>query len=483
MKNKDLKNPDKYTLGKKRKFNLLKFIIRRFGIFIIFMIFIVIISGKLFISEINFFPFLSLPIIACIIYSEISQFKAYYNEKYFNKFESADKSSLYSGNIQYHLSNNSPANDNFFIAETNIHRLVQIIRGRNCYYIHYLTVKNDGIGFNQSSLITDFRNIDICKLYNSKDYRINLNSVKCIRYSEKSVKNTVCKNYGAVLIQKTQKSKTKNKIFYPVTKISDYYLIKFFSDIRNFSLDISDTKNISYKKALKNFSRKRIAYIIMKNLYYILTVLISCGTFPNYQIYCIFTTASMILITAILILYCFSSNEFTIKDYHNSEQNGDFSSKPNIARGIICPLFFNTMVSLLSCNILTLSFSRYVLISLIFSFIIAVILIICSSGKKIILSSVMIALTFSFSNVININYIFDFTEPSVHDSQIYDKYISSGSRSGNTYYIKIKLDNGDTESIRVTTNEYYNCKNGDIVSVYEYKGLLDIPYAEIYFHE
>lgn len=480
MKNKDLKNPDKYTLGRKRKFNLLKFIIKHFIMLMIFIIILIIVCVLL-ASEIDFLPFLSIPIIACIIYSEINQFKTYYNKKYFDKFESADESSLYSDNIQYHLSNNSPANDDFFIAETSIHKLIQVIRGKSCYYIHYLTVKNDGIGFDENSLITNFRNIDTCKLYNSKDYRINFNSVKCIQYSERPVKNTVLQNYGAVFIQKTPKSKTKNKIFYPVTKISDYYLIKFFSDIRDFSSDISDTKNIGYKKELKKFSKKRIAYIIMKNLYYIFTALISCDTFPNYHIYCIFNVINMILITAILILYCFSSDEFTIKDYHNTDNNGDFSSKPNIARGIICPLFINVMISLLSCNIL--SFSRYALISLICSFIIALILIIYSSDKKIILSSALIALAFSFSNIININYIFDFTEPSVHDSQIYDKHISHSSRGGNTHYIKIKLDNGDTESIRVSMNEYRNCEIDDIVSVYEYKGFLDIPYAEVYFNE
>lgn len=481
IKNKDLKNPDKYTLGKKHKFPLIKFIAKN-----LFIILIICIAATIILLNIikhNLTPFLSIPIIMFLIYSEIDQFKNYYDKKYHDsniKFKSADKTSLYSDGIKSKLSNHSAGilSDKFFIAETNIHKLVQVIRGKSCYYIHYLKIDNNGTGFIQNSLITDFNSIDTCKKYNPKDYRINFTSIKNIQYSEKSVENTVLENNGTIMIKPVPKSKLKSKFFYPVTHISDDYIHRFFSDIKNISCFSENSKHkISYKEALQKFDRKRFAYIIMKNLYYISTVL--AFLIPSYTVQSIFSIANIIIPAAILIFYGFNNNEYTINDYKNSDRNNDdFSTHPNIAKAILLPLFIN-IFSIFFINIIT--FSKFLIISLICSAIMTIILVIISADKKAVISAILISMTLSFTSVAEINYRFDFKEPAIYNSIIYKKHYTSGAKGGNTYYIQIKRQNYDSTDIRVSASEYRKCNKGDMVSVYEYKGFLDIPYIEVKF--
>ncbi|MDD6084461.1 MAG: hypothetical protein PUB76_00555 [Oscillospiraceae bacterium] len=243
MKNKELKNPDNYTVGKRKKFSLTNFLFTNFAkviAFILAMIAIVIIFAK----AANFFamPFI---ISAIILLFQGFKIKRFLNKKKIDKFISADKTSLYSFRKKYSIAEKIDFNQDYFIAETNIHRIAQVIRGKDCFYIHYLKISKNGRDFEKNSLITDFSNIDNCKKYTSKDFRIKKKDIKNIIFSDKSVSNTILENFGTININLNQKSgyRTKNLYFYPVYDYNYCYINDFFSEIK----DISEKKIIIEK--------------------------------------------------------------------------------------------------------------------------------------------------------------------------------------------------------------------------------------------
>lgn len=425
----------------------------------------------------------SISLVILVITFKFKDFKQYYQKKFPNrdyKFKSADESSLYSNGKPHDISNSYSqlCTDDYFIAETYIHKLVQIIKGKSSFYIHYLKVNDNGTGFIEESLITDFENIDTCKKYNSRDYRINFKSVKIIEYSDKSAENTVLKNNGIIMFDIGEKKKHKNKYFYPVSQISDKYIHKFFKCIKKIICFNGKSENrVSYLEAFKKLGKKRISYISLITLYYISTILLIC--IPVYEIQSFFSLVCIIIPAAILIFYCFNSKEYTMNDFHRGDESNEFLAiTPNVPKSILFPMFVNL---LLVFFINMTEYSRYLTISLISSIIIAVILTLFSGSKKAILPSLLIALALSFSAVSTINYRLDFKEPDVYDTMIIDKNSNSGYKSGRTYYIKVKLKNQNLADLQVSYEEYNNCDKSDTVEIYEYSGFLKIPYVEVKF--
>lgn len=479
MKNKELKNPDNYTVGKRKKFPLANFLFSNFAkviAFILVMIAIVII----FVKTANFFamPFI---ISAIILLFQGLKIKRFLNNKKIDKFISADKTSLYSFRKKYSIAEKIDFNQDYFIAETNIHRIAQIIRGKDCFYIHYLKISKNGRDFEKSSLITDFSNIDNCKKYTSKDFRIKKKDIKNIIFSAKSVSNTILENFGTININLNQKSghRTKNLYFYPVYDYNSCYINDFFSEIK----DISEKKIIIEKESFKDienvFGKRRFVYLGIKNLMYISTVF--CIFAFNYFCYSVSAIIYIISVISILIFYLIYNNEYSIADYKKGEENGDFSATPNIFLPVMMSECFNFLCVL---QINMLSFSKYSLVSLTFSAVIIILILILSSEekRKIILPLIIISVFLSASSVGYINQIFDFSEPQIYNSKIYDKSISSGSKGSLTYYIETEVDKKHMD-LRVSYDEYMDCKTGDTVEIYKYNGLLRIEYAEIYFDE
>lgn len=479
MKNKELKNPDNYTVGKRRMFPLTNFLFGNFAkviAFILIMIAIVIIFAK----TANFFamPFI---ISAIILLFQGLKIKRFLNNKKIDKFISADETSLYSFRKKYSIAEKINFNQDYFIAETNIHRIAQVIRGKDCFYIHYLKISKNGRDFEKSSLITDFSNIDNCKKYTSKDFRIKKKDIKNIIFSDKSVSNTILENFGTININLNQKSgyRTKNLYFYPVYDYNSCYINDFFYEIK----DISEKKIIIEKESLKDienvFGKRRFVYFGIKNLMYISTVF--CIFAFNYFCYSVSAIIYIISVISILIFYLIYNNEYSIADYKKGEENGDFSENPNIFLPVMMSECFNFLCVL---QINMLSFSKYSLVSLIFSAVIIILMLILSSEekRKIILPLIIISVFLSSGSVGYINQIFDFSEPQIYNSKIYDKSISSGSKGSLTYYIETEIDKKHKD-LRVSYDEYMNCKTGDTVEIYKYNGLLGIEYAEIYFDE
>ena len=388
---------------------------------------------------------------------------------------------MYSDGKPQEISNTSVqlCTDDYFIAETYIHKLVQIIKGKNSFYVHYLKIKDDGKGFVEESLITDFENIDNCRKYNSRDYRINFKSVKIIEYCNKSAENTVLKNTGTIMFDTSEKKKYNNRYFYALFEISDKFIHKFFSPAKKTICFSGEAKKrITYSDAFRKLGKTRIAFILLNTMFYISTILSICA--PAYVIQSIFTVVSIILPVTILVIYCLNSNEFTMDDFHRGDESNEFlADTPNIPKSMFLPLSINLLFVLL---IDLTEYSRYIVISLVMSTVIAVILLLVSGSKKAILTSVIIAVMLSFYTISTINYRFDFSEPNIYNTIIIDKHSYSGYKGGKSYYIDVELKNKESTQLRVSYDEYNNCDISDSVEIYEYKGFLKMPYVEVYFN-
>lgn len=395
-----------------------------------------------------------------ILTCEVRNFIKYHQKKY-PHLKKSDKYSF------SHYFNDK----NFIIAETNLNKLVQIIKGKNSYYIHYLTINKNGHDFDKNSLITDFKDIDTVKKYNQKDFRINFNSIKNIKYDRYSENISVLKNSGTLIFM--IQSGSKAKTFYPV---SDNNIPEFFSDNKNFSKisKKSDCNDIRYLKSFLDLGWKRIFYIIIKNLYFIATVFSFFSYTYTMNLIC--CMSGIFLIAVLLIFYCINSDEYDFFQYSNSDSNNDFSLKPNIAKSIITPVFINLLYAINNINLIT--YSKYIIISLICSAVLSLVLIIFSSERAI---SILISLCIAFTSVIHINYFLDFDEPAVFTSQIYEKSSHNGSRGSKIYEVQIAMNDGKKQYIRISGSEYRNCNEGETAEIYQYKGFLGIPYIEIIF--
>lgn len=87
MKNKDLKIPDKYTLGMRKKYPLLKFIGKSLikgigflvGIFLLFVLTAFVLSNDIAMALV------SIPLILLVIAFKIKNFRSYYQKTYPNR--------------------------------------------------------------------------------------------------------------------------------------------------------------------------------------------------------------------------------------------------------------------------------------------------------------------------------------------------------------------------------------------------------------
>ena len=85
---------------------------------------------------------------------------------------------------------------------------------------------------------------------------------------------------------------------------------------------------------------------------------------------------------------------------------------------------------------------------------------------------------YSYSAVVAINCVFDYSEPKVYDTEVIDKHISRGRKGSKHYYVKVKPwgHHYDAENISVSSSEYEYYQTNDKVKVDYKEGLLGISW-------
>lgn len=97
-----------------------------------------------------------------------------------------------------------------------------------------------------------------------------------------------------------------------------------------------------------------------------------------------------------------------------------------------------------------------------------------------ILSYVAFGFLYGYSTVVATNCVFDNSEPKVFASEVLGKTINE-SRKSKTYYLNLSPwgEKTEAEKISVDSDLYNNIHTGDKVSVYQFKGRLDIPWVVV----
>lgn len=363
--------------------------------------------------------------------------------------------------------------ENFLIVQTKTGKVIQIIKGRKSLYFHYLEVNTKNGEICKDSLITDYTDIDEVKKYNPKDYRINYVSLKKVTFS---VEQSVTK-IGVLNIR----LKNQEKIFYPVSDVSKDKFENIFSNSKSSEYSLNESfKRVTPEEVLKNLDKQKIFFIILRTV----TLIFGGAIFifinhTSFSVHRILVTAFISGQLAIMIFYCFHSDKFKIRDlkkYETGKQN-IYSKETNISTLI---LIFSSVTLIIGISPNILSWGKYLLISLAVSAGLSAVLILFADyddRKASILPAVMIALFFSFGTVGTVNYMYDISEPIISESEIYDKYKTTGKST--SYYFTVTISSGEKESLSVSYDDYNSAETGDIVKVYESGGLLGIPYAEV----
>lgn len=106
--------------------------------------------------------------------------------------------------------------------------------------------------------------------------------------------------------------------------------------------------------------------------------------------------------------------------------------------------------------------------------------IIKSKKNKLWVYSALISNLFLYSSAATygMNCIYDTSKPKVYQAEVIDKSISTRSKGGRTYYIRVTPwgHHYDTERISVSRNQYDKLKPGMKVNIDLKKGLFNIPW-------
>lgn len=408
--------------------------------------------------------------VVIIVVAQIFEFRSYYKKLNFNPLLPKRPAILKNRDI-------IDTNDNCIIVHSKTGKVIQIIKGKRSLYFHYLDVNTKNGKIYKNSLITDYTNIDEVKKYNSKDYRINYVSIKKAVFSCEKVQNIRTIRKIGVLILKL---KNQDKFFYPISDLSKDKFKSIFEKSKSYEYKSDENlKRITIKEAILRLENPKIFYIILRTV----TLLFGGSIFifiphTSFSVHRILVTAFIMCQFAMMILYCLYS-DFSIRDlkkYETDKQN--IYSKESNTGSFLFILSLVTLIIGINDNIS--EWRKYLVISLLVSAVLAGILILFADyneRKASILPAIMISLMFSFGTVGTFNYMYDISEPVISESEVYNKYKTTGKST--SYHLKVKLSNGKTESLSVSYDKYNSVDKGDTVTVYEYSGLFGIPYAEI----
>lgn len=90
-------------------------------------------------------------------------------------------------------------------------------------------------------------------------------------------------------------------------------------------------------------------------------------------------------------------------------------------------------------------------------------------------------LVYSFAGTYGANCVFDYSKPSVYETEVLDKRIKLGKRSHKTYYVTVAPwgHHYDKEDIRVSSYKYNQLSIGKTIKMDLKKGLFGIPWYYI----
>ncbi len=348
--------------------------------------------------------------------------------------------------------------------------MYQLIRGTDRLLI--VRVGGELSGLNVELLRTDFAD-ETALIKGKKDFDIPDNRITSIQFKFGKTANVPMEHCGKLTIQTDQ----KRYAYTILDTLTQKQLVAFFGGL---------PFTVAGKKRLKASvpemtEEERQLRPKLKKVTLILTIssFVAGAAFMFLAIhpvvYRILSAICIIIPAATFALYV-KYNDLLSADEKNDEIG---SSKIDVTIPLLIPSAVLGLRTLLDFNIT--GWTRLGIWSI---GILAVILIVLfkftkeyKRSRRVIALIVVLAAFYTPSTVIQINALYDNSDPVVYTTELLEKDISSGK--GKSYYYTVELANGSEEDFKVSP-EFYDMRDvGDSVIVVESDGLLGIAYVYI----
>lgn len=190
--------------------------------------------------------------------------------------------------------------------------------------------------------------------------------------------------------------------------------------------------------------------------------------------YKLFAVLALLPLPVSLILYFCFPNELTMSE-RQKKQDG----RVNIERQLLFAGVLPALRALLDFNFL--SWSRWLIISaVVFGIGVAAFLLLSKEWRRekvLLVGCILMFLFYSPGLTAELNYIFDYAEPTQQTAIVQDMDISTSSKGPDSYYLTVCQPNGKTQKLEVGKEFYGQTEIGDEVTVETCSGAFGIPYA------
>ena len=352
----------------------------------------------------------------------------------------------------------------------------QCIKGKNKIYFIYVGSELSSV--NMDSIITDFSDED--KLISKKkDFVINKAEMSSITYKEKKDPNLAFDNSGYIII----KCNDLKKQFQVIDTVSASSIKIFFQGIK------ANVKSKSIKEKLLDSifiidrtEGKDIELETLRPISAVLTYLsLAAGVafFFLESKWKFLSILCILLFSTIFILYTRHNNVLSLADKKNEKRS--IKEKINVGPPLLMIGMALAIRSDMDFNLT--SYKVLVGLSLLLFSTIMFVFFYFTKEYKRNKSSIWIiiisALLFSPGAVIQTNYIFDFSKPTVMESRILHMKTLKKSNMPYQWLIDITDLNGNKIEVKVPKESYRKFYTGRPVNVVEKEGCLKVPYVYV----
>lgn len=369
--------------------------------------------------------------------------------------------------------------ENSLILLTKMSGFFQMIKGNGRFYLVH--AGGEVSGLDGELIKTDFSD-ESAYLTGKKDYTIEYSAITEIQYNNRRSVGTQLLNSGNVIL----KTADKRYAFTVINSVSPDRMAAFFEGLP-YQATVKTKPTVPVR--ILNDEEKMILPGLKKVSMALMIVSILCGVallfLPiDYTQYCILSGLSILIPVITLGLYIKFQNLLSLDDKTNGDdKEKSFFKKTSVQ--IITPLFVPSGVLLLR-TVLDFTVTDYNAL-VIWAVALFVVLSALFFGltqeyrrsKGIIAFALFIFLMYAPAVVVQVNCLYDFTEPYVYETSLVDKHISTGSRSPDQYIYTVQTEEGKSMDVSVTEEFYKTRETGDMVLVLDYPGLLGIDYVFI----
>ncbi len=267
------------------------------------------------------------------------------------------------------------------------------------------------------------------------------------------------------------KTGKKRYVYYTVRGMMDDSFYEFWRDLGPTELmdnknNLAANENKHDEKSLKTARAFKLAFCIY------LGIVALAWLFLNVP-YMLFAALNLLALPLIMLIYFVFQKETTLFEAKNNTQEVSIFYPAMLSGFAVC------LRTLLDFNVL--NWDRFLLVSAVFAVVILLIFLLCSKEwrktKKAIGYFIIPLLVFSFGAPMQLNVMLDFSEPIVEEAEIVDMWISTSTKSPDSYEIEVEIMDGNTLTLKISEEFYNQLDVGDAVDVRSYPGFFGIKYA------